>query len=171
MIPALAEEAGRSILAHAIDAFDQTGAVAAPDRRYLSHNRPPHDCEQLVVWLARLGQKQPTNTRNTGCTFIHQATFGIEIVRCHPVLEDTEGRPVLPTQEALDDAGGAFTTDGWTLWQYLIARHLDGSLIPDASCKDTTFGEAVPYGPQGGFASWVLTLSVTLTPNAASAAS
>lgn len=171
-VTALAEEAARSILAHAADAFDQDGAVTAPDRRYLAHNRPPWDCDQLVVWVARFGQKPSVSAARQGpCTFIHQATFGVEIVRCHPALEDDAGKPLTPARDTLDDAGGAFITDGWVLWQYLIDRNLDGSLIPDASCRDTTVAEALPFGPAGGFASWQLSITATLTPNPADAGS
>lgn len=155
-------------LTASVDALVYTDA-GPPDRQYVSPGSPPIDCEQVVTCVQTLseydlisgsGALSRAHAVNRGGK--PSALIQIQVVRCIPVPTDRNGKIILPTPAALQDAARMIDQDGWALWLGLSAaiKHEDGVLHDACSGAERLGGEKLV--PQGAFCGWQFSYRVPL---------
>lgn len=148
-------------LSHLLDTAEASLATP-PGRAYVAHGQPAGDlCEELVVW-AQLITPATAPAPGRSCTALHRITAAVDLTRPHPRQEGTD-RP--PAAGVLDTAGRALSAEAWDLWTGLTQAWLDCTLLPGLTCDQVRFQRAEPLGPQGGFATWRVTLDFPLIPD------
>jgi hypothetical protein len=70
-----------------------------------------------------------------------------------------------PAAEDLDLSANLLLRQAWTLYQGIVCAYFAGELIelePPIPCQLVKIGNLVPHGPQGGCASFTISLDVEL---------
>jgi hypothetical protein len=151
--PNLVADLAQAFLDAAVDVIPNP-----PERRYISHNEPAWDCEQLTVHLARMRPK-PTDSGGDRCAVVLQATFAITIVRCYPPLTDKG----FPSADKMNTASTGLLVDAWALFKGLTRKWSTESTPFGLPCKQTTWNGLDPRGPTD-LAGWRLEVQVDLLP-------
>lgn len=124
-------------------------------RAYVSHGPPAWDLcseDQATVHLGPVSLRQPPNGR---CGAAPQVGMVVQVVRCHPTLDD-QGQP--PSEADLTAAASALADD----LEAVIAAVVDqaGDLFGD--CSAVIYQPATTLGPTGAVAGWSWPLVVTI---------
>jgi hypothetical protein len=149
----------QGILAAVVNYFTANG-VPLPDRQYIAAGSPQviaWDCEQLVVSLADIGwgrsvdatQLSPSFGKQAGINAMRHATFAIQLVRATPVVQDGAEAPILPSVQAMADAGQTFLVDAGLLSQALVNFVAFPNGVLPIGCN-VQAGAIQPIGPEGG---------------------
>lgn len=131
----------------------------APERRYLSPGKPFPDCDQLTVYVPRVGEDttRPTGlgagTRHKQEFRANIVTFVVTLYRCVPKIGSDLKAPRTDAQEAAD---AQLNADAWALWNGLWNRLRSGELRPRCSLVYMDSLAALPNS--GGYGGWELTL-------------
>lgn len=141
-------------LAGIVAAWPNNG-LPLPDRQYIAAGLPQDtawDCEQLTVAIAALPPQRvgaaPTFTQ-AGRTAQHgqhlrSATVTVELVRCHPTMDDD----TLPDVEELLAAGLTQAEDLARMSDAIVTMLTSADPFPRAMC---VLGPVLPTGVAGGF--------------------
>lgn len=154
-------------LLNAVNTQFAAAGVELPDRQYVHHGEVAWDCEQLVAAVVGFGVPHERLGATSGFTevvfpgvpFTNAVDITISLIRtvCG-IPDDSE---VLPSPDVLDGDAQKLLTDGWLLFNGLNQAASAGSLL-GGGCQNVAIGTCLPQGPEGGFAGWVCTVSITL---------
>jgi hypothetical protein len=158
-----------ALLAYVNAYFAQAG-VALPTNQYFAagdRTNVPWDCEQVVVTMDGISWGRSKDATQLSSSFgkessvnaMRHADYTIEIVRCHPTLDNQDGQP-LPSAE-YEAAAVANWIDAGLLSQALInfVAFPNSALPPGGS---TQAGAVGVLGPAGGFVGVNASLTMTL---------
>jgi hypothetical protein len=136
--------------------------IELPPLRYVSHGRPPWDCELLAVHVDP-PHFFTMDTPTRSCAVALRYTLHLTILRCWPVPK--EGTPpILPTGPEMTAAAEVLNTDAHVLMRTLGRRHTEAELFPGlADCKATRLERPFTLEPSGGLAGWVFPVTVQPT--------
>lgn len=149
----------QGILAAVVAYFTANG-VPLPDRQYVAAGSPQviaWDCSQLVVCLADIGwgrsvdatQLSPSFGKVASINAMRHATFAVQLVRPVPVVQDGAEAPLLPSIQAMADAGQAYLVDAGLLSQALVNFVSFPNTVLPVGCN-VQAGAVQPIGPEGG---------------------
>lgn len=136
-------------------AYDNVAnAPTKPARRLVRATNPPHlRCEDgiLAVSTTLIGTDVATDVNR--CARRSRVGFAVEVVRCHPTIDDAG--PASADDEQTAALG--LLDDAWTIWSWLLDRWAAGALFasaPNIGCELVSFGDGFVVGPSGGVVGW-----------------
>ena len=140
-------------------------AVPLPDRRYVSAGTPAYDCDQLVIWVARLGSHagDPAADFTTAvgahpAMSLRYAELNVTLLRCVPVVElDDQGGVILPSVLEEERAAELVLHDSLRIWQTLLEGRARLT-----TCNSLAWAGWASDPPEGGLAGGTLTLRAGL---------
>jgi len=134
---------------------------APPESAILSHGAPAVDigvCSLLAVYLQSVTPHQlNSNPRVTeGCAIVPQGRFAFQTWRCAPAA-------MPPGADTITAASLASLTDALAIWDGVVFRRGNGTLLPDGPSAKSALVSLTPLGPAGGMAGWQLLLDIELS--------
>lgn len=151
-----------SILTHSIACLESTPS-GVPTERFVSHDKPPEDCCDLIaVWVKQIRPTisfPRTTVDPSPCGDLMMALdVAVKLVRpCWPTQTGDKNDP-FPGADVVHAAATNLLIDARHLWCCLRSAANEGVLIPYEGF-DIVFGNMTPTRG-GGCAGWVLDLVV-----------
>jgi len=147
-----------------------TTPLGQPSSCYVSQNRPPADCcDLLAVWTERFRPtiKFPIEyTDYDRCLEVRQMMdVVVTLLRpCWPVVVDNARSP-FPDPADIDSASTSLAIDIQALWGGLVTAYAAGALIVSPRPPDyIKWGQILPMHNEGGCAGWELRMTIDLDP-------
>lgn len=143
------------LLAAAIASYADTG-VDAPPSRLTFGSIPALECPLLAVSVISLEARSPIGTPGTRCAVVPRVRLAVWVARCYPAMHEDGSGPSADEETA---AVTTLDTDLSILWDGLLGLWAQGKLFPSfpgLDCEAVSVGVAVPSGPLGGVAAWMI---------------
>lgn len=138
---------------------------ALPERNYVNIGPPPHDCDQVVVWVDRTFGTESSPAREaivlltTGAGYLRTMVCTVEIIRCVAVVDEAAGEVGIPDASTMNAESLTALTDADLVLDLLVAAHRRGDL---AGCGDIAFENWRAIAAQGGLEGGATKIRVNL---------